>query len=786
MKKIISVFLLAIALIMPSSRAEIFYPWKEYKIGSLDLNSWAGLFFATPRENFFAFTLRVKRNNEIAESKDFYYLVAELGPQSPDGQYARISFDLGLPFKMGPDTPIFLKPPPKKQVMRLEWSRRDERTVIGRIFYPRNIEVSLVHYLPWNIKGEYRLQGDGTVLGTSGDNEKEYYMFWSHRQATHFQEKPEELVLSYKQDGNQTIFFAATVGSDFEQVSNKIYRYKNEVTISAIIDEEINLYEKKRVKIKGLYENAEIAVTNNMHWTVSYQSGLKRLYTPAGRGWIFPNPDGAQEQWAIFNWNSFLNSLVLSVESTKLALDAVKAVLETQYSNGNIPNWRAKSGGTPDRSQPPIGSFVVLKLFQKTGDTEFLKYCYPYLKKWHDFWTARKPNGQPRRDGNSDGLLEWGSDAEMVSKRVPAWEKNVPGLVRAAWESGQDDLPNWDDVPFNEETGTMRLNCVDLNSLYALDAMCLSEIALILNYNNDAENYRAQYEKIKALINKELWNEKEGFYFDRFWDGRFSVHKAASNFYPLLALIPNQQQAQKLLKHLLDPKKFWGEFVIPTISRDDPAFRPENQQYTRGSILPPINYLVYQGLKAYGADAVASELAKKSVDMFLRTWKNFQICPENFNSLTGEAGGQRFQSWGSLLALIALEEYIDFTPWDGFRFGILKPEKYGRISRLQIQGRHYEVTVSPSETTLSEEGRKIITANKGAIFRKFLYSENEVSFEIKTLETTSVKINFLRKGKYQIIIDGREVDIFVGNTRKITVPEGVHPVVFQLLAEKQD
>jgi len=98
-----------------------------------------------------------------------------------------------------------------------------------------------------------------------------------------------------------------------------------------------------------------------------------------------------------------------------------------------------------------------------------------------------------------------------------------------------------------------------------------------------------------------------------------------------------------MLRHLLNPDEYWGEFVIPTISRDDPAFA--DQQYWRGTIWPPTNYLVYQGLKAYGLDMVAADSASKSTALFLRIWKNYQLCPENFDSRTGEAGGQRYQSW---------------------------------------------------------------------------------------------------------------------------------------------
>jgi glycogen debranching enzyme len=326
------------------------------------------------------------------------------------------------------------------------------------------------------------------------------------------------------------------------------------------------------------------------------------------------------------------------------------------------------------------------------------------------------------------------------------------------------------------------MNCLDLNSLYALDCWCLAQIAQILESSGDYQTYMEEYETMKALIEENFWDEREGFYFDRFWDGRFSKKKAASNFYPLIAGIPDQSKALRMLRRLLNENEFWGDYILPTISRDDPAFK--DQQYWRGTIWPPTNYLVYQGLKAYGFDAVASEFATKSANLFLRSWNNFQLCPENYDSRTGEAGGQRYQSWGPLFALIALEEFLDVTPWEGFRFGMINPEKKGRLSRIAIQGRHYDIEVKKSSIKLWEEGKEIINCNGSAVFRNFLYSKNEVYFEIKTLKPREVKVRFLTKGNYELILDNRVKNLFEGNSTKIQIPEGEHTVLVLLISEK--
>ncbi|OGD30380.1 MAG: hypothetical protein A2Y56_09100 [Candidatus Aminicenantes bacterium RBG_13_63_10] len=785
---------LGVVLAIPLGKGEVYYPWKETAVGALHAPAWAGLVLAPHPGAVFAFQLRVekkdrplKTENEksAAEGQDFFYLVSEVGPHSPDGQYARVAFDMSLPFGLGKNTPILIKPSRSRDTLTMEWCRVNENLVIGCVTGPADIDLQLIHYLPWESKGRYRILSDGRVQGEVREPKACHYLFWSDRQGLPQSSGPEadRLAVSFSMKKERSVYFAAGAMEDTKLLSNRVYRYQNRKAISNILQEEKDRYQRKRVKVSGRDQRLAESITNNLFWMTLYQPDHHRLYTPAGRSWIFPRPDGQPDHWTIFEWDSFFNALEAAVESEKHAKDIVRAVLDTQYPNGNIPNWRSRSSGTPDRSQPPVGAYVVLKLFQRFGDLAFLKSCYPALKSWHAFWKAKKPNGQARRDGNGDGLLEWGSDRVLLAESMPPWEKDADGKQRAMWESGQDDLPNWDEAGFSEAAGTMTMNCLDLNSLYALDAWCLAQMANILNLRQDQERYQAEYEQMRSLINRLLWNDREKFYFDRHWDGKFSARKAASNFYPLLARIPDERHALQMQKHLLNPREFWGDFILPTISRDDPAFK--DQQYWRGTIWPPTNYLVYQGLKAYGFDTVASEFARKSAALFLRSWSNFQLCPENFDSRTGEAGGQRYQSWGPLFSLIAIEDYLDFTPWEGFRFGMIKPERRSSVDRLAVQGRHYGVFVSAKEIRLEEEGREILTIDGGAVIRHFLYSDSEVSFDISSLEPREVKIRFLKEGKYQFLFNSQVKRVFRGKSLSFDIPEGLHNILVLLLSEQK-
>ena len=107
-----------------------------------------------------------------------------------------------------------------------------------------------------------------------------------------------------------------------------------------------------------------------------------------------------------------------------------------------------------------------------------------------------------------------------------------------------------------------------------------------------------------------------------------------------------------MLNILRDEKRYWGEYVCPTISRDDPAF--PDQHYWRGKIWGPTNYLLWLGLQRYADDALLDAYAQKSVALFLPSWNADHTCNENYLT-NGKGGGDPHYTWGALLCLIGIE-----------------------------------------------------------------------------------------------------------------------------------
>ena len=130
-------FVGVLALSMPVEvKGEIPYQWKDVYVGALDAENLAGLLLAPHPGCAFSFKIRVQKQDNAVEGIDQLFLISDVGPQSPDGQYARIEMDLGLPFGKEGDTPILKKPSKKQTTLVMEWSRQSEKIVIGKIFVP--------------------------------------------------------------------------------------------------------------------------------------------------------------------------------------------------------------------------------------------------------------------------------------------------------------------------------------------------------------------------------------------------------------------------------------------------------------------------------------------------------------------------------------------------------------------------------------------------------------------------------------------------------------------------
>lgn len=216
----------------------------------------------------------------------------------------------------------------------------------------------------------------------------------------------------------------------------------------------------------------------------------------------------------IFEWDTFFNGMLASLEDPEAAREDFLGMLSYQQPNGMVPNVASPIGEISiDRSQPPVGSLCLWNYFQHTGDSAFIQDVFPAMLDWNRWWFKINPEtGKPYRDGNENGLLEWGtSDVSIL---------DLGKLQLAKFESGQDNSPMFDKAILNPATQTIELDMVGLSALWAMDTEFLIKLAGIAGEEGTIRLLKKELSEISDKINMHLWNEKEGRYADRYWEGK--------------------------------------------------------------------------------------------------------------------------------------------------------------------------------------------------------------------------------------------------------------------------
>ncbi|GHV09902.1 hypothetical protein FACS1894162_1650 [Bacteroidia bacterium] len=390
------------------------------------------------------------------------------------------------------------------------------------------------------------------------------------------------------------------------------------------------------------------AMQTVLAWDNIYDPTIRRVITPVSRLWnVGFNGNSPMGGFILFEWDNYFAATMLSIDNKELAYaNAVEMTKAAHYTDGFVPNFYMSSNSMSfDRSEPPVGAISVWNVYKRYQEKWFLELLYEDLLKWNRWWDNVR---------QVDGLLCWGSTPHDTIVR-----ETINDLKGATLESGLDNSHMYDNVSYDNEKHVQRLNDVGLSSLYIADCDYMAKIAEVLGQSRDADELKKRADKYRKNMSK-LWDDKKGFYYNLHTDTKqLDSRTSPTCFYPLLAKVPTQKQAQRMIsEHLLNPEEFWGEWVIPATPRNDPAFK--DNFYWRGRIWAPMNFLVYLGLRNYNLPAARTALSEKSENLLLNSWLERGYVFENFNATTGVGddypNSDKFYHWGGLLGFISLIE----------------------------------------------------------------------------------------------------------------------------------
>jgi len=289
---------------------------------------------------------------------------------------------------------------------------------------------------------------------------------------------------------------------------------------------------------------------------------------------------------------------------------------------------------------------VLNEIYKKTGDRWILDLLFDDLLTWNRWWPKNR---------DTDGYLCWGSDAIPITSETSKLDKRaINQILGAKFESGLDDSPMYDEIVYDTIRHQMRLADVGLISLYIMDCNALAELANVLKKPAVEKELLERAKKYGAAL-ATLWDEKSGIYLNKNLEtGELSPRISPTNFYPLLSKVPTGAMAVRMIdEHFYNPAEFWGDWIMPSISRNDPAY---SNEYWRGRIWGPMNFLVYLGMRNYDLPQARADLVIKSKELLMKTFNENRTVHENYNPDTGAGTSDDYYHWGALLGFMTFLE----------------------------------------------------------------------------------------------------------------------------------
>ncbi len=297
----------------------------------------------------------------------------------------------------------------------------------------------------------------------------------------------------------------------------------------------------------------------------------------------------------VYMWDSSFIALIWKVKDPAIAQDVIRSIVYGQQADGRIPQVVGPLGPNNNGlSNPAVVSYAAAEIAAKTHDVAFVKSVYPSLKLYHSWlWANRRFN---------NGLFFW----------------------LKPYESGIDNSPKYSNRDESQVKNTAQVAASDASAYAVLDSENLAKLARMilptaaagsheaLMLREDIARFDNDAATTAELMRKYLWNEEDGYFYDRDVITKQFVRIATvSSLIPLLAGVPNQNQWLRLREHIVNPKEFGTLIPIPSVSHAEPAFEKDTW---RGPVWINTAYMVIQGIKRYGDQGLKRELATRLVN----------------------------------------------------------------------------------------------------------------------------------------------------------------------------
>jgi alpha,alpha-trehalase len=341
------------------------------------------------------------------------------------------------------------------------------------------------------------------------------------------------------------------------------------------------------------------------YWPVLTRSGDSLSFSLPGR---FVKPGGFFK-W-FFYWDAYFTLVGLVVQGEwELARELVDDFIHELEHFGLIPNYNAPDSVCASRSQPPFLTSMISEVYPFVGDLDWLdRAVQAASREYRDYWTA-----EPHI--TESGLSRYIDLGTGGCQTVP----DTPHF-RAIGESG------WDNTPRFGKDATQIIP-VDLNCQLYQYEQDLAAFSDILGRYEQASEWRARSDQRKELINRYLWDEESGFFWDYHLGDRQTLRsgpRCGSSFVALWSGVADESQAARMLEHLPALEYDHG-LVSCEKGWDDES----EHNYPTGWAYS--HWYIVQGLRRYGYGSIATRIAMKWLRLVARKKAETGAFRERYN-----------------------------------------------------------------------------------------------------------------------------------------------------------
>lgn len=348
----------------------------------------------------------------------------------------------------------------------------------------------------------------------------------------------------------------------------------------------------------------------------------------------------------IYYWDSYFTMLGLVRDGQRdLATGIVDALTDLIEDHGHIPNGaRTYYLG---RSQPPLFHMMVALLDDR--DPAVAARRLAAMKREHAWWMEGADAIAAGESVNHVARLIDGAVVNRywdprVTPRDESWREDVATAaasdrlpeevfrdLRAGAESGWDFSSRWLRGPELSSIATTSIAPIDLNAfLFGLESAIAER-----GDAADAARYGQLARDRGASLRRHFWNPDEGFFADYDLEGgRRSPCSSAAALTPLLVGAATQAQADATAAFVR------RRFLAPGGLRT--TLTASHEQWDRPNGWAPLQWIAVSGLRAYGHDDLAVEIAERWVATVERAYTRTGLIYEKYDIEAGlpGAGGE--------------------------------------------------------------------------------------------------------------------------------------------------